>query len=289
VTGGDTGALRPTLCWGTVEGAPIPELVTIAATTGYGAVTVTPAMYFEALAAGHTDADLRALLDEHGIEVAVVDPLLAALPGCPAPESVAPRFRATFEHDEADAVRVALALGAPRINVAHYMGAPTPVDTLAEAVAGVARRVAEHDLAVSIEFMPEGSLTDLATALWIVQATGEPNVGILLDTWHFFRTGGRPEDVAALPPGTITALQVSDARADLFAVGTDARVRDRVLPGEGAIPLVEILGAVFAAHPVRDVGVEIFDQQRTDRAEMAAATRAALGRVLHEVAAGPAT
>jgi sugar phosphate isomerase/epimerase len=279
---GDPGPLRPTLCWGTVEGAPIPEVIEIAAATGYGAVTVTPAMYFEARAAGHTDADLRARLEGHGIEVAVVDPLLAGLPGCPTPESVAPRFRATFEHDEADCVRAARALGAPRINVAHYMGAPTPIDTLAEAVAGVARRVAEHGLAVSVEFMPEGSLTDLATALRVVEATGAPNVGILLDTWHFFRTAGRPADVAALPPGTITALQVSDARPDLFGVGTDARVRDRMLPGEGAIPLVEILRAVFGAHPVRDVGVEIFDQQRTDKAEMAAATRVALARVLAE-------
>jgi sugar phosphate isomerase/epimerase len=276
----DPDALRPTLCWGTVEGAPIPRLVDIAAATGYGAVTVTPAMYFEARAAGHSDAELRSRLDANGIAVAVVDPLLAALPGCPAPESVAPRFRATFEHGEADCVQVALALGAPLINVAHYMGAPTPVDALAESVAGVARRVAEHGLAVCIEFMPEGSLTDLGTALRIVESADAPNVGILLDTWHFFRTGGRPKDVAALPPGMITALQVSDARAELFGVGTDARVRDRVLPGEGAIPLVEILRAVFAAHPVRDVGVEIFDQQRTDKAEMAAATRAALDRVL---------
>jgi sugar phosphate isomerase/epimerase len=276
----DLANLRPTLCWGTVEGTPIPRLVEIAAATGYGAVTVTPAMYFEARAAGHSDADLRTRLDASGIAVAVVDPLLAALPGCPAPDTVAPRFRATFEHGEADCVQVALALGAPTINVAHYMGAPTPVDVLAEAVAGVARRVAEHGLAVCVEFMPEGSLTDLGTALRIVESADTPNVGILLDTWHFFRTGGRADDVASLPAGTITALQVSDARAELFGVGTDARVRDRMLPGEGAIPLVEILTAVFAAHPVRDVGVEIFDQQRADKAEMAAATRAALDRVL---------
>jgi sugar phosphate isomerase/epimerase len=247
---------------------------------------VTPAMYFEARAAGHSDADLRARLDANGVAVAVVDPLLAALPGCPAPDAVAPRFRATFEHGEADCVQVALALGAPRINVAHYMGAPTPVDALADAVAGVARRVADQGLALCVEFMPEGSLTDLATALRVVQAAETRNVGILLDTWHFFRTGGGPGDVAALPPGTITALQVSDARAELFGVGTDARVRDRVLPGEGAIPLVEILRAVFAAHPVRDVGVEIFDQQRTDKADLAAVTKRALDRVLAEVDAG---
>jgi len=170
------------------------------------------------------------------------------------------------------------------LNVAHYMGAPTPVEALADAVAGVAQRAARHGLAVCVEFMPEGSLVDLPTAARIVELAGAPNVGVMLDTWHFFRTGGTPADVAALHPGTVTGLQVSDARARLFGVWTDAGVRERLLPGEGAIPLVEILRAVFAAHPVRDVGVEVFNTERP-AGEMAAAARAALDRVLAEIPA----
>src|SRR5581483_9169689 len=65
--------LRPTLCWGTAEGTALPELIDLAAATGYGAITTTPAMYFAARAAGHSDADLRARLDGHGVGVAVVD------------------------------------------------------------------------------------------------------------------------------------------------------------------------------------------------------------------------
>ena len=105
-----------------------------------------------------------------------------------------------------------------------------------------------------------------------------------LDTWHFFRTGGRSEDVHALAPGTITALQVSDARAELFGVWENARVRDRMLPGDGDIPLVEILQAVFDAHPVRDVGVEVFDTTRS-APELAAGSRTALDRVLAQLSA----
>ena len=274
-----TPPLRPTLCWGTAEGTPLPELVDLAAATGYPAITVTPAMYFDALDAGFSDADLRARLDDRGIEVAVVDPLLAALPGCPSPDSVAPRFRPTFEHDTEDCIRAALALRAPLLNVAHYMGAPTPLDALAEAVAGVADRAASDGLALSVEFMPEGSIKDLETTVRVVERAGAANVGVLLDTWHFFRTGGRPEDVRALAPGTITALQVSDARAELFGVWENARVRDRMLPGDGDIPLVEILQAVFDAHPVRDVGVEVFDTTRSAPG-LAAGSRTALERVL---------
>jgi sugar phosphate isomerase/epimerase len=275
---------RTTLCWGTVEGTPIPELIEIAAATGFDTITVTPAMYFAARADGHSDRDLRARLDGEGVAVSVIDPLLAALPGCPAPESVAPRFRATFEHGEADCFRAALALGAPTVNVAHYMGAPTPVEALADAVGGVAARAAQHGLTVCVEFMPEGSVVDLATAAHLVEATGAPNTGVMLDTWHFFRTAGRPADVEALPPRTVKGLQVSDARPELFGVGTDARVRDRLMPGDGAIPLVQILAIVLGAGPV-DVGVEVFDTKRPAR-EMAAAASAALGRVLAQVGEG---
>src|SRR5581483_12471245 len=76
---------RPTLCWGTAEGTALPELIDLAAATGYGAITTTPAMYFAARAAGHSDADLRARLDGHGVGVAVVDPLLAPSRGARHP------------------------------------------------------------------------------------------------------------------------------------------------------------------------------------------------------------
>ena len=169
------------------------------------------------------------------------------------------------------------------MNVAHYMGAPTPVDALAEAVAGVTARAAQHGLTVCVEFMPEGSIVDVATAAHIVELTGAPNAGVMLDTWHFYRTGGRPADVRALPPGTVKGLQVSDARPELFGVGTDARVRDRLMPGDGAIPLVEILTAVLGTGPdVPDVGVEVFDTKRP-ALEMATAASAALARVLAQV------
>ena len=85
------GHAQPTvLCWGTVEGTPIPELIELAAATGFAGDHGHPAMYFAARAAGHSDADLRARLDGRGVVVSIIDPLLAALPGCPAPESVAP-------------------------------------------------------------------------------------------------------------------------------------------------------------------------------------------------------
>ena len=252
-------ATPPTvLCWGSVEGTAMPELFEVAAVAGFAGVTVTPAMYFAAVERGMSGAGLRARLDDHGIRVSVVDPLLAALPGCPSPDSVAPRFRSTFEHDEDDCYRVAHDLGATTINVAHYMGAPTPISELTDAIGGVCERARREGLAITVEFMPEGSIPDLAVAARIVHDTGAPNVGVMLDTWHFFRTGGRPDDVRALPAGTVAGMQLSDAAAALRGAGTRARADDRLMPGAGAIPLVEILTIVLGDRPDLDAGIEVF-------------------------------
>ena len=109
------------LWWGTAEGVGLPELIEVAAATGYGTISLSPSMYFEALARGHTDADLRARLEDSGVVVGVVDPLIRGLPGSPDPAEVGPRFRSTFEHDEADCYRVAEALAAPAVNLAHFL------------------------------------------------------------------------------------------------------------------------------------------------------------------------
>jgi sugar phosphate isomerase/epimerase len=256
--GSGAALLRTVLCWGTVQGAGLVELIDVAADAGFDGITSTPALYFEALADGFTETQLQQRLADRGIAVSVIDPLLAALPGCPAPSSVPERFRSTFEYDEDQCFEAALALGATLVNAAHYLGAPTPLTELADALRGVCHRAATHNIAVAVEFMPEGSIGDLATAVELIGLVGAANVSIMLDTWHFYRTGGGLDELTGLRPGTIGGLQVSDAGAELRGVGTAARVRDRRLPGEGAIGLVPLLRVVMQGQGPLDVGVEVF-------------------------------
>jgi sugar phosphate isomerase/epimerase len=133
-----------------------------------------------------------------------------------------------------------------------------------------------------VEFMPEGSIPDLATAAGIVAAVGSPTVGVMLDTWHLHRTGGTVADVRALPPGTVHAVQLSDALGDVFATGTEPPTRDRLLPGRGEIPLAEIVAAVRTSRPGVVVSIEVFDQSvaGTPAADRARAAAKSLDAVL---------
>jgi sugar phosphate isomerase/epimerase len=156
-----------------------------------------------------------------------------------------------------------------------------PVEALADHIGGVAGRAATHGIGLTVEFMPEGSIPDLATAAAIVAAVDAPHVGVMLDTWHLHRTGGTVDDVRSLPPGAVHAVQLSDALDDVWATGIEPPTRDRLLPGRGVIPLDEIVAAVLATRPDAVIAIEVFDQSvaatpAVERARAAAASLAGI-------------
>jgi sugar phosphate isomerase/epimerase len=265
------------LWWGTAEGVGLPELIEVAAGTGYGTISLSPSMYFEALSRGYTDADLRARLEDSGVVVGVVDPLIRGLPGSPDPAEVGPRFRSTFEHDEADCYRVAEALAAPAVNLAHFLCATTPLDQLVDVIGGICERAGRRAIDILVEFMPEGSIPDLAAAAAIVAGVGSKRCAVMLDTWHFFRTAGNLDQLRALAPGTIGAVQISDAAADVRGSGIRPPTRDRLVPGDGVIPLREILTLAIANDPNVVVGAEVFSRALAAEAPLDRARRVRAG------------
>ena len=72
-----------------------------------------------------------------------------------------------------------------------------------------------------------------------------PNVGLLLDCWHWYTSGGTLEELRALQPEQVVYVHVNDAPA---GVAVDAQVDDvRALPGEtGVIDIVGFLRALQA-------------------------------------------
>jgi sugar phosphate isomerase/epimerase len=275
------------LCWGTVESVDLLTLADAAAAAGFPTISVTPAMALAALAEAPSPAALARQVAERGVRVALVDPLMRGLPGCPAPDDVAPRFRSTFLAGEDDCYRVAEVFGARTLNVAHYMGAPTPVSALVDAIGAVARRAAGHGIGVLVEFMPEGSIPDLATAVAIVEGIAAPNVGVMLDTWHLYRTGDSIEAVRAAPPGSVHGLQLSDAAAETFGTGVDPPSRDRLQPGDGVIPIGEIVREVRRHVPDVFVGLEVLNRTFAERPPADRARAAAEAVTASGVLAGP--
>jgi sugar phosphate isomerase/epimerase len=115
----------------------------------------------------------------------------------------------------------------------------------AEAAAARGRRVA-------LEFMRFRSIDSLATATAVLDHVDDPSVALLIDALHLMRSGGQPADLAALPPERIAYLQLCDAPAAPPADGDyifEARA-NRLYPGEGGLPLVDIVRALPLETPI---------------------------------------
>jgi sugar phosphate isomerase/epimerase len=105
-----------------------------------------------------------------------------------------------------------------------------------------------------LEPMLYSSVRSTAAAARIVEASGSAFGGVLVDTIHLARTGGGPDDVAAVDPGRLGYVQLNDAPAvappgRLDAVAEESR-HDRRPPGEGELPLRAVLALLPAEAPV---------------------------------------
>jgi sugar phosphate isomerase/epimerase len=84
----------------------------------------------------------------------------------------------------------------------------------------------------------------LDTALALVEQCREPNVGVCLDVFHYYKGPSKPEDLDRLTVANLFHVQVCDVAGVPREMMTDS---DRVLPGEGDFrlePIVRRLKAI---------------------------------------------
>jgi sugar phosphate isomerase/epimerase len=68
-----------------------------------------------------------------------------------------------------------------------------------------------------------------------------PNIGVILDAWHWHHSGGTTSDILAADSSRIVHVHVSDAKQ---APPEEVRDNQRVMPGEGIIDLVGFFQAL---------------------------------------------
>ena len=261
------------LCWGTLHQATLPELIEAAARHGFSTLSFPPYLYADCLSAGMTPQAVLRQMRDAGVRLTVADAISAGLPGMPdTPLSFGGRQLA--RPGEADCFAMAEALEAPLVNIAHFGASPVPQAELTEAVGAICRRAKARGLGVVLEFVPETGIADLATALAIASDCGEANCRILLDSWHLARTGGTPAHIRALPPGSIGAIQLCD-RNPPAPDEAYVPMTGRLLPGEGSLPLHEIIAAALANSPGLSAEVEVFSAELTALTVDEAAARTA--------------
>jgi sugar phosphate isomerase/epimerase len=145
----------------------------------------------------------------------------------------------------------------------------------AESLARLCDLAAEYGMQVGIEFMGlTPGCPNLETGINLIRLAGKPNARLAFDPLHLVRSGGTPEDVAALPAELFGYAQICDG-GDL-GVRSDywTEVFERIVPGEGVFPVAAFLDALPAATPV-DVEVPSIVRRQTGIPPLEPARRAA--------------
>ncbi len=118
----------------------------------------------------------------------------------------------------------------------------------AENLAAIADEAARFGLGVYLEASVITAIRTIQQADLVVTRANRQNITLMVDVLHLIRAGGTAEDVSQIDPLHLRYAQFSDAPAlpppgGLAGLITEAR-EGRLFPGEGALPLGDILAAL---------------------------------------------
>lgn len=277
------GADDLVLCGSTLIATPVEERIEIAAAHGFRGVGLRSVDCRRVWNKGSV-AEVRARLAHHGLEVGELDGMTQWAPRHQTLTSV------TGQRAEGLADRMAALwwfaeeVGARTVNVIEMESETGSTEEMAEAFAALCDRAAEVGMFVQLEPLPWTGIPDLASAAAITRMAGRVNGGVCLDTWHLLRAGQGPEDLTTDLTDTVVGIQVSDAPATPSDNLLHETQHERLLPGQGAARVAEVLQRLRDAGVQAPVGVEVMSDRLTamppaEAAAVAAeATRAVLPR-----------
>jgi len=241
-----TGAARPlSLAHLTVLDTTPPELVVVAAAAGFRHIgirlTATPSVGvppYDMLREGPLLRETLARMADTGVTVLDTEFL-------------------RFEPDQPVGIpegflEISARLGAANVLVMSAL--PEEARTV-EKFVDLCDRAAAYGLRVCLEFAIYTGVRTLAHAAHVVALSKRPNAFVLIDALHFSRSGGLPAHVAGVDPALLRYAQICDAGPDMPGpTDTPALVREartgRLLPGEGVLPLVEVVRALPPGAPL---------------------------------------
>jgi sugar phosphate isomerase/epimerase len=241
----DTTRRQISLAHLTVLDTTPPELVTVAAAAGFRTIgirlTATPSVGippYDILSDGPILRETLLRLADTGVSVLDTE-FLRFEPEHPVgiPEGF---------------LEVSARLGAR--NVLVMSAEPQEARTI-ERFCELCDRAARYGLHVGLEFAIYTGVRTLVQAARVVAQSKRSNASVLVDALHFSRSGGIPADIGDVDPALFRYAQICDASPDMPGPDdTPGLIREarmgRLLPGEGVLPLAELVAALPPTLPL---------------------------------------
>ncbi len=201
-------------------------------------------------------ADVKKMLDDNGLS-----PLGSQhAPSLGFPDERQPRrldaFKRNVEKTAALGLKItncACVVRDPKITMDHYKQAVENYRAAAEFAKG-------YGIVIVIEFMKFSTfLSTLPSALWMTRQVQHPNLNITVDAFHVWAGCGKMQDLDDVGESEVFNFHINDVTADKpRELLGDA---DRLMPGDGEIPVAQMLRRLTGRGYEGKVMVELFSPE----------------------------
>jgi sugar phosphate isomerase/epimerase len=144
-----------------------------------------------------------------------------------------------------------------------------PLDEVIELTARNLRALAdlagESDLSLYLESLAWAPLSRVADLVRVVEVAGRPNLGLVIDFWHYWAAGGSAADIAKIDPRMIFGVHFCDSLARPPAGTQILHNLREVWTGGGYIPLQEWIDAIVSTGYSGWWSAEMFAPQFAER------------------------
>ena len=209
----------------------------------------------EAWLEDHSQDDFKRLLDRHDVKAPV-----ASFQGGVLTSQGDKRKEAWTLFEQRLALCNTLSIGT--LIVACDVMAPISNDDIQRVqvslkqAAGLAE---QHDVNLALEFQGKAAFgNNLQTAVALIEEVASSKLGICLDAFHYYVGPSKLSDLGLLTQANLFHVQLSDLADVPREFATDGH---RIMPGEGDVPVAEIVSHLKAIEYDRCVSIETMNPQ----------------------------
>jgi sugar phosphate isomerase/epimerase len=135
---------------------------------------------------------------------------------------------------------------------------PADLDRAVVSLTQAGQWAAGFGVRLALEFRGSAKFcSNIETALRLIQSCGQPNVGLNLDIFHYWTGPSKEADLDLLTADNLAWVQVSDLAGVPRELASDS---DRILPGDGDLPLTAVLARLRSRGYDGFVSLELLNQ-----------------------------
>lgn len=253
------GVLTYCLNTSTIRPAKLLDKIRIAGECGYGAIELWNDEMDEALRSGVSMSDIVKALSDYGLSV----PSVIAIHNWMTTHGE--EYRKALDEakrrmEQAAQVGAKRIVATPPVRIECALDMRLAADRYNELLE-VGRRIG---VLPAVEFLGFSEAVHRVDQAWeIVKLSSASDGSVILDTFHLYRGGSSLDDVPDLTGEFIAILHFNDVPAGIPRENlTDA---DRVYPGDGILPLRQIVKDVMERGYSGAISLELFNRELWER------------------------